>query len=242
MREKSATSSPDSGPGSVGIGAECRDDALRPVDGPSPFPGGFALLDLGDEVDQRREVDGACHAANDDAGAKSPLSTLKVNNALTLSNLNKVLFVFSIVIVMNLLFSVYVESSKVRKASQYIYIQSLGVENKSARRPMPPSWDASKESSPFNETNTNLDGRNIFQPMMPDLAPLAANVPQAPSYRLVGIAESPNPEHTYVMVENTRTQMTFFLQYDVTVENMKLEEIHEDKVIVNIGGESIEIE
>lgn len=90
-----------------------------------------------------------------------------------------------------------------------------------------------------------LSNRNIFQPAGVVSSGDGGTVPIASvqsAYRLVGIAASPDPSETYVMVENTQTKLTYFLQYHQPVEGLELERILEDKVIVKIGGKSVELE
>lgn len=89
-----------------------------------------------------------------------------------------------------------------------------------------------------------LSNRNIFQPAgaVASGDGGASVVSVSSSYRLVGIAAAADPSDTYVMVENTQTKLTYFLQYRQPVEGLELERILEDKVIVKIGGKSVELE
>ncbi len=88
-----------------------------------------------------------------------------------------------------------------------------------------------------------LDNRNIFQPAGAVVeAAGAASSGAASTYKLVGISESKDAAETYVMIENSQTKLTYFLQYGQPVEGLELERILEDKVIVKIGGKAVELE
>ncbi|MFA5157422.1 MAG: hypothetical protein WC532_08605 [Candidatus Omnitrophota bacterium] len=59
------------------------------------------------------------------------------------------------------------------------------------------------------------------------------------NYRLVGISWSDNPD---VMIEDTKTQRTFFLRRGQIIENdIILKEVFKDKVVLGLGGEEIEL-
>ena len=90
-----------------------------------------------------------------------------------------------------------------------------------------------------------LTNRNVFQPAGAAVTSSDAGVSagsKTSAYRLVGISESKDPAETTVMVENSQTKLTYFLQYGQPVEGLELEKILEDKVIVKIGGNAVELE
>jgi hypothetical protein len=59
------------------------------------------------------------------------------------------------------------------------------------------------------------------------------------NYRLVGISWSDNPD---VMIEDTKTQRTFFLKRGQLIENdIVLKEVFKDKVILGYAGEEVEL-
>lgn len=90
-----------------------------------------------------------------------------------------------------------------------------------------------------------LNNRNIFQPAgaaVTGTGEASASASGAATYRLVGISLSRDPMDTYVMIENSQTKLTYFLQYNQPVEGLELEKILEDKVIVKIGGKAVEFE
>ena len=62
----------------------------------------------------------------------------------------------------------------------------------------------------------------------------------AQNYKLVGISWSNDPD---VMIENTKTQNTFFLKKGQIVENdLKVKEVFKNKVILSLGNEEIELQ
>jgi hypothetical protein len=56
--------------------------------------------------------------------------------------------------------------------------------------------------------------------------------------KLVGISWSDDPD---VMIEDTKTQRTFFLKKGQMIDDIKLEAVFKDKVILNYLGEEIEL-
>lgn len=57
------------------------------------------------------------------------------------------------------------------------------------------------------------------------------------NYRLVGISWSDDPD---VMIEDTKTQRTFFLKKGQTIENnIRLQAVFKDKVVLSLDGEEI---
>jgi hypothetical protein len=54
----------------------------------------------------------------------------------------------------------------------------------------------------------------------------------------VGISWSDDPD---VMIEDTKTQRTFFLKKGQMIDDIKLEAVFKDKVILNYLGEEIEL-
>lgn len=105
---------------------------------------------------------------------------------------------------------------------------------------------AEVDSQPIRSSviDAALSNRNIFQPAGAVVATPdgAANSGAAGAYKLVGISESKDAAETYVMIENSQTKLTYFLQYGQPVEGLELERILEDKVIVKIGGKAVELE
>lgn len=111
--------------------------------------------------------------------------------------------------------------------------------------------EAAAKASPAKEfvkpaaVDPALSNRNIFQPAgagAPASGDSVVSSSGAAAYRLVGISMSKNPVDTYVMIENSQTKLTYFLQYGQPVEGLELDEILEDKVIVKIGGKAVEFE
>ena len=89
-----------------------------------------------------------------------------------------------------------------------------------------------------------LGNRNAFQPAGAQSVSTgdgASNISSSAVYRLVGISESKDLAENYVMVENTQAKLTYFLQYGQPVEGLELDKILEDRVIVKIGGDPVEL-
>lgn len=128
----------------------------------------------------------------------------------------------------------------VRLAGVKHHIKSLEAKGAVAARPA-----AEPSTAKVVTADAALSNCNIFQPagavvVAGDSGASVMNVSN--TYRLVGISASAKADDTYVMIENTQTKLTYFLQYRQPIEGLELERILEDKVIVKIGGKSVELE
>jgi hypothetical protein len=128
----------------------------------------------------------------------------------------------------------------IRLAGVKHHIQSLEAKGAASSRPA-----AEPSAAKTIAADAALSNRNIFQPAGIVVAGGDSGAPvmsTSNTYRLVGISASAKADDTYVMIENTQTKLTYFLQYRQPVEGLELERILEDKVIVKIGGKSVELE
>ena len=89
--------------------------------------------------------------------------------------------------------------------------------------------------------------RDLFSPK-PETKSEEVKMEQGPSVddlvkdlRLVGISYSPATNESYVMVENIKTELTYILQEGDTIANFVIEQILSDKVVMRIGGETVEL-
>lgn len=109
---------------------------------------------------------------------------------------------------------------------------------------------AAKTSSILKSASYYLDRakeKDIFRKGMKKIM-TAAGVTKTPSqrimeatanYRLVGISWSENPD---VMIEDTKTQRTFFLKRGQVIENdIMLKDVFKDRVILGFAGEEVEL-
>lgn len=60
--------------------------------------------------------------------------------------------------------------------------------------------------------------------------------------RLVGIAPASEQEETYAMIENTKTETTFFLKEGETLKGLTIEKILQNKIILTDGVQSVELQ
>ncbi len=159
-------------------------------------------------------------------------------SGLSLASFNRVLGVLTAVTAAFFLITLAIGGVKLIGVGQHI----RGLEAKGAKAAKPAE---EREAVKAAVIDPQLSNRNIFQP-----AGTAASTSDAGSsamnplagYKLVGISQSKDPSETYVMIENSQTKLTYFLQYGQPVEGLELERILEDKVIVKIGGKSVELE
>lgn len=87
--------------------------------------------------------------------------------------------------------------------------------------------------------------RNVFKPG-PDKKreeELKLQETSAPivDYKLVGIAIESDRESSYAMIENVKTNITFFLKKGDLLDGMQLTSIEEDKLVFSIGGKTFEL-
>ena len=157
----------------------------------------------------------------------------------SLAAVNKTLGLVTAVAAAYFLFTIAVGTVKLMGVGHHIH--QLELKGAEAAAKASPAKDFVKPAP----VDPALDNRNIFQPAgmaTSSSADAAAGVSGAATYRLVGISMSKNPADTYVMIENSQTKLTYFLQYGQPVEGLELDKILEDKVIVKIGGKAVEFE
>lgn len=87
--------------------------------------------------------------------------------------------------------------------------------------------------------------RNVFKPG-PDKKQeeeLRAQEASAPivDYKLVGISIEGDQKSSYAMIENVKTNITFFLKKGDLLDGMELSSIGEDKLVFRLGGRNLEL-
>lgn len=181
-------------------------------------------------------TDAAIHTTPSDSGSAKGkfLSAFSVD--LSLSTVNRVLGILAALALAYFVVTLFFGAVKLIGVGQHI--RKLEAQGAADVKPA-----QEKAASARAAIDPALDNRNIFQPAgtMTAVSSESASSGQ-PMYRLVGISESKNLSETYVMVENSQTKLTYFLQYGQPVEGLELERILEDKVIVKIGGKAVELE
>jgi len=95
-----------------------------------------------------------------------------------------------------------------------------------------------------------LGQRDIFKPKPKEVPkPAAVEAPKPPpvveqamkELKLVGLSPSTNNSSSYVMIENTKTQATFFLKEGDSIDGVTVQSIFADKVILSDGKETREL-
>jgi len=173
---------------------------------------------------------------NTSAGSKPFAFSL---NGLSLALVNRILGMLTIAAAAYFVITLMIGGVKLIGVGQHI----RGLEAKGAKAAKPVQ---ERSATQVVVTDPALSNRNIFQPagVMTSASDAASSSSMNPAggYKLVGISQSSDPAETYVMIENSQTKLTYFLQYGQQVEGLELERILEDKVIVKIGGKSVELE
>ena len=60
-------------------------------------------------------------------------------------------------------------------------------------------------------------------------------------YRLVGLSPAADPNDSYVMIKNAKTNITFFLKKGEKLDGMELMNISENKITLKVKGKDVEL-
>jgi type II secretory pathway component PulC len=164
----------------------------------------------------------------------------KLSGAINLKSVNRILLVLAAISA--IYFVMVIAGGAVKLMGVSHHIRQLELKGAKDAGTATPSDKPLKLE--VRQADPALSNRNIFQPagaVVSSSDSGASTVRSSPSYKLVGISESSDPADTYVMIENAQTKLTYFLQYSQPVEGLELEKILGDKVIVKIGGDSVEL-
>jgi type II secretory pathway component PulC len=179
----------------------------------------------------------AAHPQVTEAGSGNKFFSLPAGS-LSLQSVNRVLMVLTALAFVYFMLTLLTGTVRLMGVGQHIH----KLEAKGAK--MAASASADREFVKSKPADPMLENRNIFQPAGSVAASVDSTVSLtgAAAYKLVGISMAKEASETYVMVENAQTKLTYFLQYGQPVEGLELEKILEDKVIVKIGGKTVELE
>lgn len=103
-----------------------------------------------------------------------------------------------------------------------------------------PAIKPAREELNYSHYENVASGRNVFGPGAGDTAVLrqAASEDISSSLGLVGIIPGDNPQ---AIIENKKTQKVYYVAKGGAFENFIVEEISENKVVVDYGGKKIEM-
>ena len=167
------------------------------------------------------------------------LSSL-LSGGISLAMVNRVLGVLTVLAVVYFVVSLLGGVAKLIGVGHHIH----QLETSHAEKSVDPS--SGRDAVKPAPADAALGNRNIFMPAGAVVSSSGAGNAGAAGtssyYKLVGISEAKDPGETYVMIENSQTKLTYFLQYGQPVEGLELEKILDDKVIVKIGGNAVELE
>ena len=157
---------------------------------------------------------------------------------LSIATVNRILSFLTVVVFAYFVAMLFLGTVKLLGVGHHI--RTLETKGAQASAQMPSQGEFVKAKP----AGAELSNRNIFQPAGAFSTRSDASAPAShdSAYRLVGLSLSKDSAETYVMIENTQSKLTYFLQYGQPVEGLELEKILEDKVIVKIGGKSVELE
>lgn len=179
----------------------------------------------------------AAHPQVTEAGSGNKFFSLPAAS-LSLQTVNRILMVLTALAFVYFMLTLLTGTVKLIGVGQHIH----KLEAKGAK--MSASASADQEFVKSKPADPALENRNIFQPAGSAVSTVdsASSSSGTAAYKLVGISMAREASETYVMIENSQTKLTYFLQYGQPVEGLELEKILEDKVIVKIGGKTVELE
>ncbi|MFC1704444.1 hypothetical protein ACFL1E_06690 [Candidatus Omnitrophota bacterium] len=92
-----------------------------------------------------------------------------------------------------------------------------------------------------------LLGRNIFNPVEKKEIKKPTDIvsPRIDSmikdFKIVGISWAEDTKDRYVMIEDTKAQLTYYLQEGDKISNLKIKSIFEDKAVLSYNEEEVEL-
>ncbi|MEM7817027.1 MAG: hypothetical protein QXZ20_03880, partial [Candidatus Aenigmatarchaeota archaeon] len=167
---------------------------------------------------------------------KSKFKKSNFSFELNLKTINTILKILVFLMILNLVSTLFISLNKLKKKLEFKIDPQKTVFNiSSVNFPL-------KNLSYYLELARERDifskGRRAIIPSF-QKAPSSAILEATQSLKLVGIAWSDDPD---VMIEDTKTQRTYFLKRGQYLENgVKVETVFKDKVILSYKGEEIEL-
>ena len=151
----------------------------------------------------------------------------------------KALFAVSIAALGYFIYTAFSEQKKLQKAKDLVKFDYI-VDGKE-QGVLTGAIETTPEILPVPEKEEGF--RNIFKPwsqkkeeVKKDPGTLAVE-----NYRLVGTSVEADPAATYAMIENIKTNITFFLKNGEKLDNLEIMSIVEDKVTVKTNGQEIDL-
>ena len=148
-------------------------------------------------------------------------------------NIIKILFVIAVVVFVNLIVNIYVESRKLDRARNF---NNFVVADKKI-------VIKEGEIAKIEEEQPEGGFRNIFRPKQKKVeeAKVDPSTQVLQNYKLVGISIDPDPSGSSAMIENVKTNVTFFLHKGETLDGMELVDILDEKLILRVQGQTVEM-
>ena len=99
------------------------------------------------------------------------------------------------------------------------------------------------EIAKVEEAENQSPLRNIFRPKQKKVEEAKPDPVKKVSddYKLVGISIDPDPVNSSAMIESVKTNITFFLHKGEKLDGMELVDILEDKLILRVQGQTVEL-
>ena len=158
---------------------------------------------------------------------------ISTGKALTIKNLNRLLILGALICLVVLGFQIMSGFSLLRSHSNF-EVSSRGASS--------PVSLFSPEIKSLSYYLDQINARNVFRPYEGKVTEGPAGLSKKFSkFKLVGIAWLDLPETATVMIENTESKETFFLQKGEKLDDVTVKTIYTDRVVFSYENEEITI-
>lgn len=149
----------------------------------------------------------------------------------------KILVGITIVVFLYLIYSVIAESEKLKAA------RSFGGIRVPSQQMSADEQKAGLASSVDLGALTDGPLRNIFRPKkaVEETPKVDQTAEVIKNYKLVGLAFEPEGEESQAMIENTTSNVTFFVKRGEVLEGMEILDILEDRLVLKVNGVRTEL-
>jgi len=166
---------------------------------------------------------------------KDAVKSFEFKKLLQFKFLNLFLFGAAFFLFISLFVTVMMESSSLRRANQF----TENAVEQIKQVEMPPEEPEEEEIAEVPPSRSLFKLGPVALPEEEQEQIALSQVLE--NFKLVGIALEPDSDDSYAMVENTSSNVTYFLKRGERLSNMKVVEITDNTVVFDIGGKIAEL-